>query len=99
MAEHICLVLISPLGELTSMVCFMVAIDRLCFATKLDVINEYDVPESNKQLQDMSLQETYPVPHLGLAELHLLSYGLPCHTYNSAALVALSDFWLQEMPV
>jgi hypothetical protein len=37
---HICLVLISPPRELTSIVCFMVAIDRLCFATKLDDMNE-----------------------------------------------------------
>jgi hypothetical protein len=37
---HICLVLISPPGELTSMICFMVAIGRLCFATKLDDMNE-----------------------------------------------------------
>jgi hypothetical protein len=48
MAGHICLVLISPPGELTSMVCFMFAIDRLCFATKLDVMNECDATESNK---------------------------------------------------
>jgi hypothetical protein len=31
---HICFVLISPPGELTSIVCFMVAIGRLCFAKK-----------------------------------------------------------------
>jgi hypothetical protein len=36
----ICFVLISPPGELTSIVCFMVAIGRLCFATKLDDMNE-----------------------------------------------------------
>jgi hypothetical protein len=30
-AGHICFVLISPPGELTSIVCFMVAIGRLCF--------------------------------------------------------------------
>jgi hypothetical protein len=39
-AGHICFVLISPPGELTSIVCFMVAICRLCFATKLDDMNE-----------------------------------------------------------
>jgi hypothetical protein len=37
---HICLILISPLGELTSMICFMFAIGRLCFETKLDDMNE-----------------------------------------------------------
>jgi hypothetical protein len=39
-AGHICFVLISPPGELTSIVCFMVAIHRLCFVTKLDDMNE-----------------------------------------------------------
>jgi hypothetical protein len=39
-AGHICFVLISPPGELTSIVCFMVPIDKLCFATKLDDMNE-----------------------------------------------------------
>jgi hypothetical protein len=80
-AEHICLVLISPPGELTSMVCFMFAIGRLCFATKLDVMNECDAPESNKTVVGCELvRNTYPIPHLVLAELHRLSYGLPCHT-------------------
>jgi hypothetical protein len=49
-AGHISLVLISPPGELTSMVCFMFAIGRLCFVTKLYVMNECDAPESNKEL-------------------------------------------------
>jgi hypothetical protein len=39
-AEHICFVLISPPGELTSIVSFMVSIGRLCFMTKLDDMNE-----------------------------------------------------------
>jgi hypothetical protein len=39
-AGHICFVLISPPGELTSIVCFTVAIGRLCFVTKLDDMNE-----------------------------------------------------------
>jgi hypothetical protein len=47
-AGHISLVLISPPTELTRMVCFMFAIGRLCFATKLDVMNECDALESNK---------------------------------------------------
>jgi hypothetical protein len=34
-AGHICFVLISPPSELTSIVCFMVAIGRLCFAKNL----------------------------------------------------------------
>jgi hypothetical protein len=47
-AGHICLVFISSLGELTSMVYFMIAIGRLCFATNLDDMKECDAPESNK---------------------------------------------------
>jgi hypothetical protein len=39
-AGHICFILISPPGELTSIVCFMVVIDKLCFMTKLDDMNE-----------------------------------------------------------
>jgi hypothetical protein len=39
-ARHRCFVLISPPGELTSIVCFMVAIGKLCFVTKLDDMNE-----------------------------------------------------------
>jgi hypothetical protein len=44
---HICLVLISPPGELTSMVHFMMVMGRLCFATNFDDMKEYDAPESN----------------------------------------------------
>jgi hypothetical protein len=47
-AGHISLLLISPPGELTSMVCFMFAIGRLCFASKLEVMNECYAPELNK---------------------------------------------------
>jgi hypothetical protein len=65
MARHICLVLILPPGELTSMICFMVAIGRLCFPTKLDDMNECDAPESNK---------TYPISHIELVVLQGLSY-------------------------
>jgi hypothetical protein len=39
-AGHIWFVLISPLGKLTSIVCFMVAIGRLCFITKSGDMNE-----------------------------------------------------------
>jgi hypothetical protein len=44
-AGDISLVLISPPSELTSMVCFMFAIGRLCFATKLDFMNKCDALE------------------------------------------------------
>jgi hypothetical protein len=47
-AEHICLVFISPPGELTSMVYFMMVIGRLCFATNFDDMMECDSLESNK---------------------------------------------------
>jgi hypothetical protein len=59
-ARHISLVLISPIGELTSMVCFMFAIGRLCFATKLDVMNECDAPESNKRVAGCELAKNIP---------------------------------------
>jgi hypothetical protein len=58
--RHICLVLISPPGELTSMVCFMFAIGRLCFATKLDVMNECDTPESNKTVAGCEVASNIP---------------------------------------
>jgi hypothetical protein len=59
-ARHICLVLILPPGELTSMVCFMVAIGRLYIATKLDDMNECDAPESNKIVAGCELARNIP---------------------------------------
>jgi hypothetical protein len=47
-ADHICLVPISPAGELTIMVYFMMVMGRLCFASNLDVMKECDALESNK---------------------------------------------------
>jgi hypothetical protein len=44
---HICLVFISPPGELTIMVYFMMVMGRLCFATNFDDTKECDAPESN----------------------------------------------------
>jgi hypothetical protein len=43
-AWYICLVLISPSSELESMVYFIVAIGKLCFAAKLDDMEECDAP-------------------------------------------------------
>jgi hypothetical protein len=60
MAGHICLVLISPPGELTSMISFMFAISRLCFATKHDVMNECDAPELNKTDAGFELARNIP---------------------------------------
>jgi hypothetical protein len=59
-AGHISLVIISPLGELTSMICFMIAISRIHFATKLDVMNECDAPESNKTVAGCELMRNIP---------------------------------------
>jgi hypothetical protein len=59
-AGHISLLLTSPPGELTSMVCFMFAIVRLCFATKLDVMNECDALESNKTVAGCELARNIP---------------------------------------
>jgi hypothetical protein len=39
-ARHNYQVYISPPGELTNMVCFIVAIGRLCMATNLDDMND-----------------------------------------------------------
>jgi hypothetical protein len=47
-AGHICLVFISPPGELTIMVYFMMAMGKLCFVTNFDDMKECDAPESNK---------------------------------------------------
>jgi hypothetical protein len=52
--------ILSPLGELTSMVCFMVLIGRLYFATKLDDMNECDAPESNKTVAGCELGRNIP---------------------------------------
>jgi hypothetical protein len=40
-----------------------------------------------KLLQGVSLQGTYPVPHLGLARLPRQSHDCPCHRLSSVALV------------
>jgi hypothetical protein len=47
-AGHICLVFISPSGELTIMVYFMMLMGRLCFATNFDDTKECDALKSNK---------------------------------------------------
>jgi hypothetical protein len=47
-ARHICLVFISPPGELTIMVYFMMMIGRLYFAANFDDMNKCGAPKSNK---------------------------------------------------
>jgi hypothetical protein len=52
---HICFVLISPPGEITSIVCFIIVTGRWCFATNVDDIKEGDAPESNKTIAGYEL--------------------------------------------
>ena len=59
-AGHRCLVLISPPGELTNMVQVMVAMGKLCFATKLEDMNKCDAPESNKIVAGCELARNIP---------------------------------------
>jgi hypothetical protein len=59
-AGHICLVFISPPGELTSMVYFMIVIVILCFATNLHDMKECDAPESNKIVAECELATNIP---------------------------------------
>jgi hypothetical protein len=58
--RHICLVFISTLSELKSIVCSMVAIDRVRFATKLDDMKECEAPESNKSVVGCELARNIP---------------------------------------
>jgi hypothetical protein len=60
-AGHICFVLISPLGELTSMVCFKIVMGRWYFATNIDDIKECDAPESNKTAAGCKLARNIPI--------------------------------------
>jgi hypothetical protein len=57
---HIRLELISPWGELKSMLCFMVVMDRLYFATKLDDMKECDASELNKTVAGCELARSIP---------------------------------------
>jgi hypothetical protein len=47
-AGHTCLVFISPPGELTIMVYFMMVMSKLCLATNFDDMKVCDALESNK---------------------------------------------------
>jgi hypothetical protein len=72
---HICLVFISPPGELTIMVYFMMVMDRFCFATNFDDMKECDASESNKIIAGCEFARKYPTPHLGIAGLPRQSHG------------------------
>jgi hypothetical protein len=58
--RNICLVFISPPGELTIMVYFMMVMGRLCFATNFDDVKEYDAPKSNKILAGCEFARNIP---------------------------------------
>jgi hypothetical protein len=93
---HICFVLISPPGELTSMVCFIIVMGRWCFAANVDDTKECDAPKSNKTVADVSLQETYPILCLELIRLPRLSHGWPCRRYSSTVLEVMTSFLILE---
>jgi hypothetical protein len=59
-AGHICLVFISPHGELIIMVYFMMMMDRLCFATNFDALKECDAEESNKTIARCEFARNIP---------------------------------------
>jgi hypothetical protein len=59
-AGHICFVLITPPGELTSMVCFMIVMGSRCLITNDDDIKECDAPESNKTVAGCELARNIP---------------------------------------
>jgi hypothetical protein len=57
---HICVVHISPPGELTRMVCFIIDTGRWYFATNVDDIKELDAPESNKTVAGCEVVKNIP---------------------------------------
>jgi hypothetical protein len=59
-AGHICFVRISPPGELTSMVYFMIVMGSWCLTTNDDDIKECDAPELNKTVVGCELARNMP---------------------------------------
>jgi hypothetical protein len=59
-AGHICFVHISPPGELTSMVCFMIVMGSGCLTTNDDDIKKCDASESNKTVAGCELARNIP---------------------------------------
>jgi hypothetical protein len=59
-ARHVCLVFISPPGELTITVYFMMVMGKLCFATNFVAIKECDAPESNKTVVGFEFVRNIP---------------------------------------
>jgi hypothetical protein len=60
---HICFVLISPPGDLTSMVCFIIDMGRWYFAINVDEIKECDAPESNKNKNIVGCELAKNIPN------------------------------------
>jgi hypothetical protein len=58
--KHLCFVLISPLGELTSMACFIIDMGRWYFATNVDDLKQCDAPESNRTIVGCELAKNIP---------------------------------------
>jgi hypothetical protein len=59
-AGHICLVFISPPGELTIMVYFMMVVGKLCLATNFYDMKECDALESNKIIAGCEFARNIP---------------------------------------
>jgi hypothetical protein len=59
-AGHICFVRISPPGELTSKVDFMIVMGSWCLTTNDDDIKECDATESNKTVAGCELARNIP---------------------------------------
>jgi hypothetical protein len=59
-AKHICLVFISPPGELTFIVHFMMVMGKLCLAANFDDMKECDAPESNKIIAGCEFARNIP---------------------------------------
>jgi hypothetical protein len=58
--RHICCVLISPPGELTSMVCFIIDMGRWYYAIDAEDVKECDAPKSNKTVVGCELAKNTP---------------------------------------
>ena len=62
---HINVALISPLGELTNIVFFMVCMSIVCFFTNCADIKECDAHESNKTEVEWELTRNVPITTSG----------------------------------
>jgi hypothetical protein len=74
-AGHICLVFISPPGELTIMVYFMMVVSKLCLVTNFDDMKECDAPKSNKIVAGCEFAHNIPNTTSWIAGLPRQSHG------------------------